>query len=452
MMPFVAALGGLTLLCLISWFVMLDVNGERHQIFVVLIGAYLVEAILLSESAGVPYGLFRPRVLGQDFRPVDIVLIAALAARTLSARPTRFGPLELAWTPFVLIYGVGVIAGLWAGIPLAQVLFQGKLLLYLVGGAVVASGVHVKRVASSLGRLSMILAPLVPIGLLVEVSGARVAVNTPVQRFPSLGKFSNDTVTIFVIIGAATIVAELVRERQRVGVIVASVVLMAAPLSGDQRASYLTLVACIVTLFFVLLGRTQRRRSAIGPIHVVLSGAAMVAVALVGIAAGPLSAIIEDAFAGQANEESAEARVGLYSESAEVIGEHVFIGHGVGSNVEGIRPHTGAELVTTAHNVLLDLWLRIGLVGLTAFVIAFAITLWTGVKVWRTAPSDAAAAVGMGGILGLVGWFAKAMVEPGLDKFRLSLIVGLSIGVLNAAWRVSAMRRAATSARIAEPV
>lgn len=453
MMPFVVAIGGLTLALMISWFRILDSSGRSHRIFVVLVGAYVVEAVVTSEASSVPFGLLRPRILGQDFRPVDLVIFAAIAARTLSSRPIRVGRLELAWAPFVLLYFVGVIAGLWVQLPFVQVLFQGKLLLYLFGGAMVASQADPDRVAASIGRLATWLAPLVPIGLIVETTGARIAISTPVQRLPTLGRFSNDTITIFVVIGAAALVAELVRDRQRVGVIVAGVVLMAAPLSGDQRASYLTLVACIGALFFVLLGPTQRRRSPIGPTHVFLGGAVMVAMALVGVAAGPLTAIVDDAFAGQANEDSAEARVGLYEEAAASINEHVLIGSGVGAQVESTKPATGAELVTTAHNVLLDVLLRVGAIGLVAFVVALAVSLWTGFRVWRDAPTDGAAAVGIGAVLGLVGWFAKAMVEPGLDKYRLAMVLGLSVGLLNAAWRATVdHQRAAVAARQTELV
>jgi hypothetical protein len=38
-------------------------------------------------------------------------------------------------------------------------------------------------------------------------------------------------------------------------------------------------------------------------------------------------------------------------------------------------------------------------------------------------------------LLGVVGWLAKALVEPALDKFRLSLLLGLALGFVAAAWR-----------------
>jgi hypothetical protein len=429
------AIGGVAASVLIGWFRVLEANGRRHTIFVALAVAYVVEAVTMPEASSVPFGLMRPRVLGQDFRPVDFVLFAALAVRALSPPRNTVGTVGLVWTPFILLYGTGVIAGLAAQLPFAQVMFQAKLLLYVGGGGIVASGMDIKRFAASAGRIARRLAPLIPLGIFVSLTRANISVNTPLQRFPQLGLFSNDTITILVVIGAAVLVIELVSERRRLSVIVACAVLMAAPLARDQRASYLTLVACGAVLVGLVIGPTLRRRSRIGAVQLGLGLSVVVAIATVVFAAGVVSSIVRDAFGGQGNMESAESRVSLYDETMTLIGEHVVIGSGVGSQIESTRPNTGDELVTTAHNVLLDVWLRIGLIGLIFFVGAFLFTVVTGIRTWRDASDNAVAAVAMGGVLAMLGWLAKALVEPGLDKFRLSLILGISVGAVAAATR-----------------
>lgn len=432
------AIGGVAAAVLIGWFRVLESNGRRHTIFVVLAVAYVVEAVLMPDAASVPFGLMRPRVLGQDFRPVDFVLFAALAARILSPPRNVVSRVGLVWTPFILLYGTGVVAGFAANLPFAQVMFQAKLLLYLGGAAVVASGMDVGRFAASAGRTARLLAPLVPFGMFVTLTKANFSLSTPFQRFPQIGFFSNDTITMFVVIGVAVLVIELVSERRRVSVIVACAVLMAAPLARDQRASYLTLVVCGAALIGVVIGPSLRRRSRIGAVQIGLGLSAVVAIATVALAFGFVSSIVRDAFAGESNADSAEARVSLYEESMNLIGDHVLIGSGVGSQVETTKPATGDELVTTAHNVLLDVWMRIGLIGLVFFVGAFLVTVAVGIRLWRDASDNAVAAVAIGAVLAMFGWIAKAMVEPGLDKFRLSLILGISVGAVAAASRAAA--------------
>ena len=198
-----------------AWFYVLELNGRRHTIFNVVALTFIVEALVTPEVAEVPVGLLRPELLGQDFRPPDLFLFAALAARLLAGRWGRIGPVGLAWFPFVALYFSGVVIGLMVGLEFSQVLFQGKALFYIVGGLVVASGVDIDRLYDSIGRLGLVLAPLLPIGLVVSLSNLEIAVNTPVQSFPQLGELSHDSVTILVVLGGAVIVTEAVRSRPR---------------------------------------------------------------------------------------------------------------------------------------------------------------------------------------------------------------------------------------------
>jgi hypothetical protein len=79
--------------------------------------------------------------------------------------------------------------------------------------------------------------------------------------------------------------------------------------------------------------------------------------------------------------------------------------------------------------------LRIGLVGVGFLLIALGVTVWTAAAVWRGRAPDKVAAIAIAGLIGVLGWLAKALVEPALDKFRLSLLLGLSLGFVAASWR-----------------
>ncbi len=435
MLIVVGAGAALLMSVVFGWFYVLESNDRRHTIFNVVVLTFILEAVVTPESAEVPVGLLRPALLGQDFRPPDLFLIAALAARLLAGRWGRIGPVGLAWFPFIVVYLNGVVIGLMVGLEFSQVLFQGKALLYLVGGLVVASGVDIDRLYESIGRMGLVLAPLLPIGLIVSLSKLEIGVNTPVQDFPRLGSLSHDTVTILVVVGGAVILTEAVRKHPRWYVAVAGVALLLVPITRDQRGSYLSLAAVVLTLLILGLGETWRRRSSVTGVQIALITSLLVAVGAVGLASGAPSRAVSEAFGGQGNEESARDRLSLFERSIELAQQRPVFGSGVGAEVEIRTVNTGEDLVTTAHNLLLDLWLRVGFVGAGLFVIALVVTGWTAVSVWRGTARNATAAIAIVGLLGVVGWLAKALVEPALDKFRLSLLAGLAIGFVAASWR-----------------
>jgi O-antigen ligase len=430
--------GALLAAALFAWFFVLESSGRRHTIFNVVVITFIVEAVLTPEVSAVPVGLFRPELFGQDFRPPDLLLFAALAARLLAGRWGRIGPVGLAWSPFFAFYFTGVVIGLYVGLEFAQVLFQGKVLLYILGGLVVASGVDIDRLYESIGNLGLVLAPLLPIGLIVSLSSLEIAVDTPLQSFPQLGLLSHDSVTILVVIGGAVIITEAVRTRPRWYVGLAGLALLLVPITRDQRGSYLTLAMVLVTLVIVTLGgRTWRRRSSVTGSQIAVIAAVLIAVGTIGLVSGAPSGIVEEAFGGQGNEESAKERVRLYEESLTLAQEKPLFGHGVGMEVQTTRVNTGEDLQTTAHNLVLDIWLRIGLVGVGFLLIALGVTVWTAAAVWRGRAPDKVAAIAIAGLLGVLGWLAKALVEPALDKFRLSLLLGLALGFVAASWRAT---------------
>lgn len=421
----------------VAWFYTLDLNGRRHTIFNVVALTFLIEALVTPEAAAVPVGVLRPELLGQDFRPPDLFLLAALAARVLAGRGSRIGPVGLAWFPFFALYVTGVVIGLMMGFEFGQVMFQGKAAFYVLGGLVVASGADTHRLSESIGRVGLVLAPLFPIGLVLSLSGAVVSVDTPVQSFPQLGRMSHDTNTILVVLGAAVIVTEAVRTRPRWYVAVAGVALLLMPFTRDQRGSYLTLAAVVVTLVLLALGQTWRRRTQVTGTHVALVALTLIAVGAVGLVSDTSSRVIGETFTGQGNQESARDRVTLYEESINLAQERPIFGSGVGVELDIKTANSGEDLRTTAHNLLLDIWLRIGFVGVGFLVIALGVTAWTAVSVWRGNAVNPTAAIAIVGLLGVVGWLAKALIEPALDKFRLSLLLGLAVGLVAAAWRTA---------------
>jgi len=436
--------GGVVLLGLFTWFYMLEVEGDRHTIFLVLAVVFLVESIIAGGGANVPVGLLRPQFGGQDFRPPDVVIVAAMGAHLLAGRIGRIGPLSFAWFPFVLIYAGGAAIGVLMNQPIELILFEGKALFYLAGGALIASGVDTERLMESIGRAGLVLAPVVPIAMAIRTAGLEFSVNTPVQRLTSLGALSNDTITILTALGAVVIVAECMRHEPSYVRLGAGAVLLLAPLSGEQRASYLSLGAVIIALIVFVSGRTWGTRSRIQPAQLGLVAAGLVAVMLVGFLTTDSSGVVslvDDAFGGVGNEQSAEARTVLYADTIVEIRKHPIIGSGVGARVSSTVE--AGDLTTSPHNLVLEVLLRVGVIGLAAFSIAVFVTWVISVRVWRWAPRAPTAAIGVGVVMVFAAVLAKAMVEPALSKFRLTLFLGMALGCLAVAERtvVSAVDR-----------
>ena len=131
--------------------------------------------------------------------------------------------------------------------------------------------------------------------------------------------------------------------------------------------------------------------------------------------------------------ESAQDRLDLASAAEKLIPQHPIIGWGLG--IEFQYYETGTRTVDTiayAHNIVLDIWLRLGLIGLALFALALGDSIKGGLRVWwrhtdRVTASLALATVGV-----VVGLFATGLLEPLLDEYRFATLFGVSLGVLRA--------------------
>lgn len=424
---------------LLIWFFSLEYRGERHKIFLVLFFTLLVEALLAGPAADVPPGILRPRLFGQDFRPPDLVIAAALATRLLAVTHLRASRVALAWAGFIAVYVTGVIVGLLHGIPYGEVLFQGKGAFYIVGGMLIASGADVRRIGESVSNFAIVLAALVPIGVIIEAINLNISLNTPLQRLNRLGRLSNDSVTLITLIGMAVVLIEATRTERRPKAAIAGAVLLLAPAAGHQRASYLVLAVGLVLIFTLSLGSTWRRRSSLTGVETSLFGVALVGLVFAGVAAtaspGVVIAPVQDAFSGEAEERSASARFTLIDQALDKIQDSPVIGSGVGTKVIRKAELSNKEVEAAAHNVVLDVAMRVGLFGLLLFLTAVIVTLTNALRVWRRARDNVVASVAIAGAFIMLGVVTKGMVEPALDKFRLSLSLGIGIGLVLAASR-----------------
>ena len=431
------AVATIALSALIVWFTNLEKLGRRHTIFLILIGVLLVEAILAGPAAQTPVGILRPRVGGQDFRPPDLVIIAALGARVVASPGlTRFRPELLLWMSFLTWYGFGVVVGLSNNFPAQDVLFQGKAVFYMVGGTIIASGADLRRTANGVRRLALPMAVLVAIATFFQIADISFTVSTPVQRLNRLGQLGNDSITLVIVLGAAVLLGEAVRRDRNLLATASGIVMLFAPLAGRQRASYAVLVAVVAGAMIIVLLTSFRRRLAASGTEAALVGAGIVAIAglalvlTAGSSSGFVGAQVTDAFTGQRNENSAAARFDLADQAINLIQERPIAGWGLGVKVVRVAADSGRTTGAAAHNLSLDLTMRSGVIGASLFILSLAAILRLAAIRWRHDPLPGAAAIRVAGTLAILGFLAKGAVEPAMEKFRLSLMLGIGVGLI----------------------
>ena len=147
----------------------------------------------------------------------------------------------------------------------------------------------------------------------------------------------------------------------------------------------------------------------------------------------PLASTFESLFHNEGKAESAQDRLNLASEAEALIPQHLFIGWGLGVQFQFYEAGTRqVQTISYAHDIVLDLWLRFGLVGLLLFVAAMWASISGGLKVWRRHPDPLIAALALALVAVLAGLVATALLEPLLDEYRFATLFGVSLGMLRA--------------------
>jgi O-antigen ligase len=147
----------------------------------------------------------------------------------------------------------------------------------------------------------------------------------------------------------------------------------------------------------------------------------------------PLASTFSNLFASQGKIESAQDRVTLASVAESMIHQHPVIGWGLG--VEFQYYEAGSRSVKTiayAHNIVLDIWLRLGIIGVLLFAAALVTSIVGGLKVWRRQADRITATMALALVAVVTGLIVTAFFEPLIDEYRLATILGVSLGMLRA--------------------
>jgi len=261
-------------------------------------------------------------------------------------------------------------------------------------------------------------------------------VSLGVQRIPSFGAYGPSGRSVVAAMGVVLVITEACRSRPRTWILVCALLLMISPIVGIQRSSMIQAAVSFILLGVVAFGRTWRRRARVTPtvsglVVLGLIGLGVFAVVLPPALTGEPSILVtslDRAFTGEGQTASVGARERLWSETRDLIEEHPVFGWGLGQRSLLTRPFPLEPLEVSSHNILLDVWIRAGIVGLILFLVAMGATVFDATRAWRTNPDPVVGAFAVGCGIALVALASKGLVESIFENFRLALLFGMLLG------------------------
>jgi hypothetical protein len=432
---------------LLGVFVHWERMGHEHYAVVFLLGMLVAEATLYENQDNMPRDIFHPGTGAFEFRLPEVIITLALLARlVVRGRSTRIGGLPLAWLAFGGWLAVAGAEGFLEHNAVSQITYEGKAVIYVVGGYALAAGVPIQRflegrVLERLVRWSAIPATVVTV---MTIAHKQYTVHLPLLPLPDFGVDGSDAGTIFAAIGVIGLVLELAKENRSRLTLLACVPLLISPFWTGQRAVLVMLGASISVILIVATGPTARRRLRVHSAEVLLSALAVVGVVL-GVSVIPavesqhavqlpLASELHNTFDTEGKIESAEDRASKWSVAWADIHQHPIIGNGLGVGFSYYNPGPNTYSVTyVTENIGIDLWLRAGLIGLGLFVMAFLLSVLDGFTAWRLHPDRMVAVLALALTAVVIGLVSKGMVESIFEKYRLASLLGLSLGMLRSA-------------------
>jgi O-Antigen ligase len=374
--------------------------------------------------------------------PVDllaVVVVAAVALDLLRRREVVRLPalLALPLALLALAAAAGAVTGYARGSGVADVAFAGRQLPYLVlMPLLVVNVVHTRRavlVALATGAgLAIVKAVL---GLAAVLAGRGTTVDASVITYYEPAA---NWLMLAVLLGVLAAMLHGARDRLPWWLLAGSPLMLASLALSLRRSFWIGIV--LGGLLVVLLAASPAGRRLLVPAVTLAVVGAWLLGAVGFQVQGPLTTRVESLNPSRV-EVNAEDRY-RFDERANVIAElgaHPVTGLGLAVEwSSAARPlpvehENGRQYV---HMVALWYWLKLGLLGLAAYValiIAACILAW---RVWRAHPDRLLQAGGLAAIAGLV---AMAAVETagsftGVDP-RFTILFGIFLGLLAVAYR-----------------
>jgi O-antigen ligase len=413
----------------------------------------LLEVTLYPNQTTVPPGIFHPAVGGLTFRLIDLVVPIAVAARIGAHGLGRFGGNALLWGAFFAWLLTAGFIGVLNGNSLGIAAFEAKALLYLsailLTATIPAREYLASRMITRLIGGAAVLAALLlftsTAGLTVDL-GARPPEDaaefvTEGEEFGQTGELSTDAATMFVALGviALALAVNSPVPRQRAGLMIAAAPLLASTIGSAQRAAFLELGVAMALLVLMIMVSSRPLRTTATEIGlaVMIVAALVLAPLVVSTARGaetgtaPFEREIAASVSGPVEQQTTEGRLYQWRAATGLIEERPLFGWGLGLEYEYFDPGF-AEFFTVdiTHNIVFDLLLRTGVVGLLLFLAAMGTSAYRGLRAWFRERDGLLAALAMGTVAALGGVLAKGLAESLFEKYRVAVALALLIGIL----------------------
>jgi O-antigen ligase len=439
------------LVAVVMLFARWEREGKTHLAPVGLLALLVVEATLYVDQNNLPRSLFHPGAGSTQLRLPEIYITLALLGRLLArGKPKRIGLPAALWLAFGAWMVVGIVEGELYGNPFSQNVYEAKAIVYVVGGFALAAGVPVRQYLDTralfwVRNFCVVAATLLDVMTMAHVT---VSVNIPLLPLQGFGAVGSETAALYVAIGVMCFLPQLANGRVGVASVVALVPLLASVALANERA-VLVNVAVLLGVLLIILGFVGYGRGVVRRLKVQMGQVALTLLAVVAIALAvlvtpaalnqrpvqiPMASTFHDLFHSQGKAESAQDRIDMASEAESLIPLHPIIGFGLGVEFPfyeaGVRK---VQLTPYAHDLVLDLWLRLGIVGLLLYLGAYIVLLLGGLGVWRQHPEPEIAAFALALVAILSGLFVYSLLEPVIDEYRLATLLGLSLGLLRSA-------------------
>ena len=442
----------LVLLATFGWFIILERRGRRLEVALWVLGVALWDAALYADTASATVAsVLHPNILGQNFRLTQLVIPAALAARLIVSgfgwRSHRSAPLWLAFAGWIVVQtAVGLVQGFEQPI----VLRQASVVIHVIGGLVVAGSVPAEDWARSpiVHRYLRFWAVVAAVLFVTDTLHLQVTTSiVPGLPFVGLGVYGADSATLFAALGTFGLVLTFYGRgelRTRVPLLLPSTVLLLSHLASPQRAARLGIYISVAVVLIACFSLVGRRRVNLRKRQMSFVGLALLAVTLVASFASALVAASAPdqtsefgfsadgpTFGATARQGSIDSRYNQWNVVKDEILDHPILGEGLGKTF--VHYDVGSKSFVEndiAHNVVLDLLRRTGVVGVLLGAGALVVTMQSGLATWRHAVRDDVAAVAMVASALVIGLLAKGMVESIFEKNRLAVLLGIVLGIV----------------------
>jgi hypothetical protein len=411
-----------------------------ERIVALILALIVIESSLYANQEVVPTGPFHLQAGSLSFRLYDVLIPLALIARFVARPPIRRSPLQVSlWCAFLAWVLLEGIEGSMAGNPKDFVTYEAKLIIYL-GMFVLVAAVPAHRWLESRALRRVVVMSSVNATFLIVATEAHLAINLKLPLVPltEFGVLGTDTATIFATFGIIALAVGMCSDHGRLRAFLVALPLLAAPLVCGQRAALLGLAGAAIVLVVAMPFAWRNIRVTGSEMGLVLIAAAGIVTALLVINALtgsahvsiPLVAKIQETFNSRGKELSGDDRVNQWAQARALIAKRPWFGWGLGKTYDYYSPGFYEFMNTDlTHNIVLDLLLRSGVVGLLLFLTAAVTSIRDLLLSWLREVDARLAALALACAAAFTGLLVKGMFESIFEKYRLALLMGGLIGM-----------------------